>query len=146
MKCRIAENLVDTDEINIIAINGIIFKGILTTSHVTFRLKNGDEINYDSVPSYEDALTQIGECVKFLKSNGQKNFAVLDDRFIINMDNVRRLSWKSNDFGMNVVELICKNRHAYTLYEGQKESYAQWLVNQYTEQEEKYLQSQTSRE
>lgn len=63
----ISENLVDTDEINIIAIDGIIFKGILTMSHVTFRLKNGDEINYDSVPSYEDALTQIGECVKFLK-------------------------------------------------------------------------------
>ena len=106
MRCKISENLVDTDEINIIAIDGIIFKGILTTSHVTFRLKNGDEINYDSVPSYDVELFQLRECIKFLKLNDLENFAVLDNRFIVNMDNVRRLSWKSNALGFNIVELI----------------------------------------
>lgn len=142
MRCKIMDNLVDTNEINVIAIGGTIFRACLAESHVTFKLSSGETINYDSVPSYEHAMVQMSETIKFLQSHNLENFAVLDNRFVVNMDNTRRLDWKSNGLGINVVEAICKNRHAYTLYEGRDEYYAEQLMSEYYKQEEKYLQAQ----
>lgn len=142
MKCKIMGNNVDTNEINVIAIDGTIFRAYLAECHVTFKLRSGETINYESVPSYEHAMVQMSEIIKFLQSHSLNNFAVLDDRFVINMDNTRRLAWKANALGLNVVEAICKNRHAYTLYEGRDEDYAEHLMSEYDKQEAKYLQAQ----
>lgn len=66
MKCKLTGNLVDTDEINVIAIDGIIYKVCLVDCHVTFRLNNGETINYDSVPSLGHACSQMSEIINFL--------------------------------------------------------------------------------
>lgn len=146
MKCRIAGNLVDTDEINVIGINGKIFMGFLVDCHVTIKLNNGEIINFDSVPSFEHASNQMSEIIKFLESNNLANFAVLGGKYVVNIDNARKISWKSNMLGVNVVDVLCKNRHVYTLYEGGDEIYAEKLAREYIEKEERYLNAQAEKQ
>lgn len=47
--------------------------------------------------------------------------------------------------GVNVVEVLCKNRHVYTLYEGGDETYAEMLAREYVEKEERYLNAQAEK-
>jgi len=147
---KINDNLkIETNDINIITFDGIIFPARQTfvDAHIVVCKQDGRKIRCFknsglSLSQLEEILLNIS--IDFEKRGG--NFALLADRYLINLDNMEQLHFKSNLLGIHLVEIEFQNGQIVELYKGRNEQYAINLVRQYEENEENHLnQAQVKR-
>lgn len=143
MKINIDNKEIEANDINIIAIDGLLLpaRRIFYNGHIVVCKKDGQKIRCFknlglNLFQLEEILLDIGSDVS---QNGAKNFTPLTDRFLINIKNIQQMHFKSNLCGLHLVEAEFQNGHIVEIYKGRNEKYAIDLFQQYKEREEEYL-------
>lgn len=133
---------IETDNVNLISLDGTFYPGRnrFVDGHIIICEKNGHKrrcYNYDlPVHLLEDILLDL---YSYFAGEGARNFALLADRYLINIDNVKQMHLKSNLRGIHLVEAEFKNGQIVEMYKGRNEEYAIGLIQKYERGEERYL-------
>ena len=106
-----------------------------STNQIQRRVSNRSEIG--NATKLEEILKNI---TTDISQKGARNFTLLADRYLINIDNMQQLHFKSNLIGLHLVEAEFQDGQIVELYKGRDEDYAISLIRKYEKGEEKYLQ------
>lgn len=107
---------------------------------LTFVTDNGpiDALRIENKETLKRRLKQFSQ---YLSDNNIKNFACLDNEYVINIDNVEMFAHLSNKIGEQLVQAIFKDGTRYNLYFGYNKNYARHLNQRYHNQEAEYIES-----
>ena len=143
MKVNIANSRIETNEVNLITIDGTILpaRGIFYDGHIIICKQNGRKIR-----CYRDYGLNFSQLEKILSNissdmnrKGLENFTLLAGCYLINMDNMQEIHFKSNMLGIHLVEAEFQDGQIVELYKGCDEEYAITLIQNYERIEERYL-------
>ena len=143
MKVNIDNARIETNDVNLITLDGTILpaRRVFYDGHIVICKQDGRKVrcfkNYGlTLSQLEEILTDINSDIS---QNGARNFTLLADRYLINIDNMQQLHFKSNLIGLHLVEAEFQDGQIVELYKGRDEEYAISLIQKYERSEERYL-------
>lgn len=142
MKIDIDNLKLNTNAINVISLDGTFFpaRNIFVNGHIIICKNDGRKVKCFKdlglgISQLEEVLLNINS---YFAKKGVKGFTLLGDRFLINLDNMQEIHFKSNLLGTHLVEAEFENGQIVEIYKGQSEQYAMDLIQQYIESENNY--------
>ena len=143
MKVNIDNARIETNDVNLITLDGTILpaRKVFYDGHIVICKQDGRKVrcfkNYGlTLSQLEEILTDINSDIS---QKGARNFTLLADRYLINIDNMQQLHFKSNLIGLHLVEAEFQDGQIVELYKGRDEEYAISLIQKYERSEERYL-------
>lgn len=143
MKVNIDNSRIETNDVNLITLDGTILpaRRIFYDGHIVICKQDGRKIRCFkncglTLSQLEEILTDISSDIS---QKGARNFTLLADRYLINIDNMQQLHFKSNLIGLHLIEAEFQDGQIVELYKGRDEEYAISLIQKYERSEERYL-------
>ena len=126
------------DDINIILINEQRWIGGPLGYFLTVFTKKGsyNALRYENKETLKRRLKKFYE---LLNEEGVNNFAILDNEYVLNIDNVESFEHLQNLAGSSLVQVSFDNEEVFDLYESYNKAHAKQMLNSYNQQQAKYL-------
>lgn len=148
MEINIGERIIETDDVNIIAVNSKYFpmRNLYDEGHIVICQNDCRKVKCFEGTGHTIAQLEeiVGAMASLFASKGVSSFVNIRGGYLINIDNVREMRINSSPSGLYFLEAEFQNGRVVTLYKGDRIKYAKSLLNQYRYAEREYLEQSVS--
>jgi len=150
MLIDIPKTYIETDTLNYLTYSGNYYPGrnLFDDGHIVLHENDGTERkcykNLDlTIPLLEDIILDL---YSYFAQQGAYGFCLLREVYLININNTHKLHLKSFQSGEFLVQAEFKNGQTLDIYKGKSEEYANELIQEYRNAENRLNERLTNEE